>query len=125
MLASHFVDTPDGREREALLAVCRRHLDGDGVLAAECYPPGYDWEGVVGQTRRIGSVEITVTAAGVDGGRVEATVEYAVDRERWRQSFAAAVLDEPQLHASLAAARLPFERWLDRERGWFTARATE
>jgi hypothetical protein len=55
-------------------------------------------------------------------GVVDATVVYELGERVWRQSFRARMLDEHDLRAELSASGLSFEAWLDRERGWFTAR---
>jgi hypothetical protein len=122
LLASHFVNVPDEDERSALLGVCARHVTAEGWVLVECYPPELDWEAAVGRERRHGPVTIRVAAAERAGTSIAATVEYEVDGMQWRQPFEAEMLDEPALRDSLERAGLQFDRWLDRERGWFAAR---
>jgi SAM-dependent methyltransferase len=122
LLASHFVNAPDDDERSELLRVCARHVTAEGCALVECYPPELDWTAAVGRERAHGPVVIRVAAAERAGARVAATVEYEVDGMRWRQPFEAEMLDEPALRSSLERAGLQFDRWLDRERGWFAAR---
>jgi hypothetical protein len=87
----------------------------------EAYPPGLDWHAVVGRRSVAGRVGITVTAAEVDGDRLDATVLYDLDGRSWRQPFSARLLDEAGLRAAVVAAGLRFDRWLDERAGWFRA----
>lgn len=120
LLASHFVNVPDERERTALLRSCARHLAQDGLALVEAYPPGLSWE--PGEARRLGGVTLRLAEAEQVGDRVRATIEYEVDGRVWRQAFEAALLDEADLRRALRAGGLEFDRWLDRDRGWLAAR---
>jgi SAM-dependent methyltransferase len=121
VLGSHFVNVPDAAERVSLLAVCARHVSATGPVLVECYAPAFAWDASVGRERAHGQVTIRLTAARRVGDRVDATVEYRVAERRWEQRFEARLLDERALRSALAAAGLRFERWLDRDRGWFEA----
>ena len=121
LLGSHLVNSP-GDDGLAFLRVARAHLAAGGIVVAEVYPPGLDWHAAVGRSSRIGDVTVTTTRAHVDGGRLEAEVEYAVDDRRWRQPFTAERLTTPELEAALDATGLRLGRWLDERRGWFLAR---
>ena len=121
LLASHFVNDADHVRRRAVLETCARHVHEDGVVLVEAYPPSLDWEASVGRRRRLGDVVVTVVDANVDGDDVDATVVYELEGETWRQPFTAQMLDEADLRRALDTVGLRFERWLARERGWFTA----
>jgi hypothetical protein len=69
----------------------------------------------------MGPVGITVTAATVDGDRLDAVVAYDLGARRWEQPFSALLLDEASLRAIVAAAGLAFDGWLDESRSWFRA----
>jgi SAM-dependent methyltransferase len=117
LLGSHFVNDP---ARTPLLDACARHVEDDGVVLIEAYPPGLEW--TAGAETRLGDVVIRLVEAERALDRVTATVEYAVDGRTWRQSFDAELLDEDGLTAALARSGLSFTRWLDRDRGWLEAR---
>jgi SAM-dependent methyltransferase len=117
VLGSHFVNDP---ARTPLLDACARHVEDDGVVLIEAYPPGLEWR--ADTETRLGDVVIRLVEADRSVDRVRATVEYAVDERTWRQSFVAELLDEDGLAAALARSGLSFTRWLDRDRGWLEAR---
>ena len=120
LLASHLVDDDD--LGPAALAVARAHVTADGVVIAETYPPGLDWEAAVGRRSQLGPVGITITRARVDGDQLAAEVRYDLDGRTWGQPFTTRLLDDDTLGARLEGAGLRLERWLDRERGWLVAR---
>ena len=120
LLASHFLNDVDGVP--ALLATAREHLAPGGVLAAEVYPPGFEWSTLEGRTRTLGDVDITLERARVDDGIVDAEMLYRVGGQEWRQPFVARLRDEDELRLLLRDAEFAWERWLDREAGWFLAR---
>jgi SAM-dependent methyltransferase len=120
LLASHFVNDADDRSRRELLRACARHLEADGLLLAEAYPPELDW--AAGRETRLGDVVVRLAEVERNGDLVRAAMEYEVDEMRWRQPFTARILDEDALRDELARVGLRFERWLARERGWLVAR---
>ena len=123
LLASHFVNDADDERRRVVLETCAVHLVPSGVLLAEAYPESLDWEAAIGRSTSVGDVVVRVEAARRVGDVVDATVVYELRERVWRQQFSARMLDEDELRAELSAAGLAFDTWLDRDRGWFTARA--
>jgi SAM-dependent methyltransferase len=122
LLASHFVNEPHDDRRRAVLETCWIQLASDGVLVAEAYPESLDWEAAVGRPRHLGDVVVRVEEAMRVGDLVEATVVYELDERAWRQPFRARMLAEADLCRELSIVGLAFDMWLDRDRGWFTAR---
>ena len=122
LLASHFVNEADDERRRAVLATCAAHLASDGVLVAEAYPESLDWEAAVGRPRSLGDVVVRIEEATRVGDLVEATVVYELGGRVWRQRFGARMLDEADLRRELLSSGLAFDSWVDRGRGWFTAR---
>jgi hypothetical protein len=122
LLASHFVNAAGDDRRRAVLETCSIHLASDGVLVAEAYPESLDWDDAVGRTSRLGDVVVRVEEATRVGDLVEATVAYELGGRVWRQRFGARMLDEADLRRELSSAGLAFDSWVDRGRGWFTAR---
>jgi SAM-dependent methyltransferase len=121
LLASHLVNDIDASRT---LATAAAHLDAAGTVIAEVYPPEMDWAGAVGRQRKAGPVEITVLRADVDRERLDAVVRYRLGERAWDQPFSARMLDQRALEDLLDGAGLRFDRWLDRERGWFRAVGT-
>jgi SAM-dependent methyltransferase len=122
LLASHFVNAADREDRRRLLEVCARHLTTDGVVVIEAYPA--DWHPRAGDLAGNGDLSIRYLRAEWDGSTVQAEIEYRVGDRRWTQGpFTATVLAESELVASLAAAGLRFDRWIDDRHTWLMARA--
>jgi SAM-dependent methyltransferase len=97
--------TVEPAQRRAFLDACARHGD---LVVVEMLPLG--WSPVTGESLRIDRIEAGVVHGEVfyDGGRSHA--------------FAMRVFaDEEELRAALEADGWRLDRWLDRERGWFTA----
>lgn len=122
LLASHLVNDPDAGA--AFVATAAAHVDPDGVVIGETYPPGWDATAGVGRESRLGDARITLLNAAVEGDLLRAEVRYGVDGLEWRQSFSARLLDERALGELLAGAGLVLDRWLERP-GWFLARRAE
>jgi SAM-dependent methyltransferase len=120
LLLSHLVNDPeDGR---AFAATAAAHLERDGVVVGETYPPDWDPESAVGIESRLGDARVTQTRARVVGDLLEAEVRYSVDGMEWHQAFRARLLGEDGLRELLASAGLAFDGWLDAP-GWFVARS--
>lgn len=93
--------TTEPEQRHAFLDACARHGD---LLVVETLPIGW---------RPPPSVRVDKVEGGVVHGEV-------FDEGGWSHAFAMRVFaDEEQLAEALGEWRL--DRWLDRERGWFTA----
>ena len=116
LLASHFVNAPDA---DVFLDACARHVDENGVVLVEAYPPDLEW--AVGGVTRVGDVSIELADVDLEGERVRATMAYELDGSRWLQEFEAVLLDDDELYRALEGSGLAFERWLDRGRGWLVA----
>jgi SAM-dependent methyltransferase len=108
--------------RRALLEAAARHVDAGGAVLVEAYPPDLDWSALPGRTTAMGPFRCTLTSATVEGTHLRASVRYLLGRARWQHAFEAELLDEDALRGALAAADLTFDRWLDRGRGWLSAR---
>ena len=120
LLASHLVNDDDLGPRA--LAVARAHVASDGAVIGEVYPPGLDWPAAVGRRTTLGPVATTVTRAAVQDDQLDASVRYDLEGRTWDQPFRARLLDATALARRLGDADLAFDRWLDADRGWFTAR---
>ena len=124
LLASHLVNTPDPARRAALLAACRRHVSGSGLVVIQWHPPEwFDTQRVgEGDEGMLGDVAVRLAVLGLDDGGVSAVITYRVGERRWTQRFTAARITEDELRAELAAAGLVFDGWIDESRRWFCAR---
>lgn len=122
LMASHLVNTPDDRERRAMLAAAARHLAPNGQLIAELYPSTWFAEVADRCGGHIGEVGADLTGVHRDGDVVTATIRYRLGEEVWTQTFAARHLDDDRLRAELQRAGLGFDRWLRADGSWFAAR---
>jgi SAM-dependent methyltransferase len=123
LFASHFLNA--GEEIQSLLATAYAHLGVAGPLVAEVYPEGMDWEARVGLARQIGSVEVTLARASVDGDLLDAEMRYRIDDLEWRQPFTACLRTEASLRDELEAGGFLWDRWIDEGRRWFVARRAQ
>jgi len=119
LLLSHLVNAPEDGAR--FVATAAAHVEPDGVVIGEAYPPDWDPTETVGRESRLGDARISLLRAEFVGDLLEAEVRYGVDELEWAQSFSARILDEAGLRALLGAHAVGFDRWLDRP-GWFLAR---
>ena len=117
LLASNLLSAEAGRRRD-FLDTCRRHSD---LVVVETLPIG--WQ-PAGRESELGEVVSRLRVDRVAGGVVHGEVEYAARGRTWVHTFAMRVFaDDEELATALAEAGLRFDRWLDRERGWFAARS--
>jgi hypothetical protein len=113
LLASNLVNA-EPSSRRAFLETCRRHAD---LAVVEGLPLG--WSPEDGETH-LGEVLSRLHVDHVEGGVVSGEMEYEIDGDRWRHSFAMRVFaDESELEAALAEAGLRLERRVDAR--WFVA----
>ena len=119
LLASHIINDPVAGA--SFVATAAAHVEPDGVVVVETYPPGWDPGPSIGVETRLGDARITLLAAAVVDGIVEAEVRYGIDDRVWQQAFRARLLDEAGLRDLLERGGLWFDRWLARP-GWFVAR---
>jgi SAM-dependent methyltransferase len=121
LLVSHLVNDPDGGGA-AFVATAAAHLEPEGIVVGETYPPDWDPRAAVGRVTHRGDAWTELIRATVDGDRLRAEVRYGVDDRVWEQPFQARLLGETRLREVLIEGGLAFERWLPRP-GWFLARA--
>jgi len=113
LLASNLANAEPPRRR-TFLDACRRHAD---VVVVEGLPLG--WSPEDGETA-LGDVVSRLHVEGVEDDVVRGEVEYVVEGNTWRHSFAMHVFaDDADLGAALAEAGLRLERRLDER--WFVA----
>ena len=127
VLASHLVNTAP-RMREAFLLTCREHVRNGGVVIIERLDPAWANPAAAlerARPRIIRGFRYSLHDMRHKGSRWSATVRYERGGTQWVHSFTADVLDDRALLASLAAARLEFDRWLDVDRTWLTATPIE
>lgn len=115
LLASNLLSAPPS-QRRAFLETCRLHSD---AVVIEMLPLGWTpSEGASTADEVISRLRVER----VENGIVHGAVDYEAAGKRWTHEFAMHVFaDEDELGAALAVAGVRFDRWLDRERGWFVA----
>jgi SAM-dependent methyltransferase len=117
LLASNLITTSPA-QRRAFLETCLRHSD---VTVVEMLPLA--WQPEEGESTT-GGVVSRLRVTSVLDGVVTGTVEYEARGQTWEHSFDMRVFaDEDELGEALAEGGLRLDRWLDRDRGWFVARA--
>jgi SAM-dependent methyltransferase len=115
--ASHFVDAPDPADRAALLAMCRGHVEPDGVVILQRHDP--EWASDPADSSGWhGPVEIAFRVVEHRGTTYDAEVTYRLGARSWTQPFTAAVIDDDLLAAEADAAGLRVDRFLDDARRW-------
>jgi SAM-dependent methyltransferase len=119
LLASNFLNAPDDRELDAVLAACARHVADDGQVLLERMPP--EWEPRQG-TSEAGGVRISISELVRDGDLVSAVMRYEAGAERWSHAFTARLISDLDLDVALERAGLRRAHWLDERRTWLDAR---
>lgn len=118
LLASNLLSV-EADVRRAFLETCRCHAE---VLVVETLPLG--WTPREGESQ-LGDVVSRVRVERFDDGVAVGAVQYEARGRTWTHEFTMRVFaDEDELAAALADGGFELERWLDRSRGWFVARAT-
>ena len=105
----------------AFAATAAAHVQPEGVVIGQTYPPGFDRPPASARCARSAprtSSWFARSASATASSRPSATASTARNAT---QSFTTVLLDEAALRALLAEADLTFDRWLDRP-GWFLAR---
>jgi SAM-dependent methyltransferase len=117
LLASNLLST-EAKQRQAFLETSLRHSE---LVIVETLPLG--WRPKEGGSSQLGEVSSSVRLESFEAGVARGEVHYEAGGRVWRHTFAMRVFaDEEGLRAALLEGGLHFERWLDRERGWFVAR---
>jgi SAM-dependent methyltransferase len=121
LAGSHLVNEPDETRRAALWAVCRRHVDDDGVVLVQRYPPG--WLLHAGAARSAhGPVETSFEPGRLDGAVRSATVTYRLDNRSWAQSFDAIDVGDDLLATDAGAVGLVIDRMVTDDGTWVALR---
>jgi SAM-dependent methyltransferase len=117
LLAGNLITT-EPPQRRAFLETCARHAE---VAVVEMLPLG--WQPKEGESS-MGEVNARIQVERIADGDVHGEMHYAARGMTWRHPFVMHVFaDEAELDAALREAGLGFDTWLDRDRGWFVARA--
>ncbi|HEX5245577.1 MAG TPA: class I SAM-dependent methyltransferase [Gaiellaceae bacterium] len=117
LLASNLMST-DPAQRRAFLEACRRHAD---LVVIETLPLG--WTPKEGAAA-LGEVTTSTRIDRIENGVAHGVAEYEARGRRWTHAFTMHVFaNQSELDAALAEGGLRFDSWLDRNRGWFAARA--
>lgn len=125
LLMSYLINADDDVLRHGLLTSCRRHTTPEGVVLVQAHPP--QWfdraEEVSGVDGDIALWLHSITRP--DPRRLTATVEYTHQERRWSHTFTARRLEERDMRFALEGAGLAFDRWVDDEHAWFSARVQQ
>lgn len=124
LLASHLINTPDPRQRQAFLRACRRHLTPTGQVVAQWHPPEW-FDRLSAGARHDGAIGEVLTRLDVLSSAedlVTAEVSYRILDDVWIQRFTARRLTDEDLAEELRSADLELHGWLDPGRCWLDAR---
>ena len=121
LLASHLINTDDIAARTAFLAACRRHVADDGGVIIQQHAPGWFATAADAENVRDGIIFRMRDVSRPAPNLVSATVEYVDGDQVWTQTFTARRLDDTELAAVLADARLRLDRYLTDDHSWFRA----
>ena len=121
LLASHLINTDDIPTRTAFLAACRRHLADDGGVIIQQHAPGWFAAAADAENTRDGMTFRMRDVSRPAPNLVSATVEYVDGDQVWTQTFTARRLDDTELAAVLADAKLRLDRYLTDDRSWLRA----
>ena len=120
LLASHLINADD-ETRHIFLDACRRHVADDGCVIIQQHSPEWFAAARDSEVSRAGVIlrlrDVTRPAPNL----VSATAEYVVGDQCWTQTFTTMRLDDAELAAALAAARLCLDRYLTEDRSWLRA----
>ncbi|MDP8911564.1 MAG: class I SAM-dependent methyltransferase [Actinomycetota bacterium] len=123
VLAGNLINVDSEDARQAFLDACRRHVADGGVIVIQRLPLRDDaWHE---RTSAIGPVRTTLRDVARSGAVVSAVVEYEAGERRWRHRFTSRLIDDDELDAALAGARLRRRDWLDDRHLWLTAEPTK
>ena len=121
LLASHLINTDDIPTRTAFLAACRRHLADDGGVIIQQHAPGWFAAAADAENTRDGMTFRMRDVSRPAPNLVSATMEYVDGDQVWTQTFTARRLDDTELAAVLAGAKLRLDRYLTDDRSWLRA----
>ena len=121
LLASHLINTDDIPTRTAFLAACRRHVADDGGVIIQQHAPGWFAAAADAENTRDGMTFRMRDVSRPAPNLVSATMEYVDGDQVWTQTFTARRLDDTELAAVLAAAKLRLDRYLTDDRSWLRA----
>ena len=121
LLASHLINTDDIPTRTAFLAACRRHVADDGGVIIQQHAPGWFAAAADAENTRDGMTFRMRDVSRPAPNLVSATMEYVDGDQVWTQTFTARRLDDTELAAVLADAKLRLDRYLTDDRSWLRA----
>lgn len=120
VLASHFINIADLRQRHTLLERATSHLHPDGALFIERYDPAWA-VAISSQEGQLGSVTVKFEVLDHEGREFSGRVTYTLEEQQWIQEFRARVVDDAELNAALGAFGLSIRRNLDTRGCWVEA----
>jgi len=121
VLGSNLINTPDDRQRTALLNTCRRHVAENGIVLIESYAPSRIKALHDGMLEDRDGVRCSLQDFKLSVNEFSATIVYEAVDATWTQSFTAKIFDEDDVTHELRKSGLAFRRWLDDRKTWLSA----
>ena len=113
---SHLINSPSRSRRSALLRVCRQHVDDDGIVVVQRYPPGWV---PTERASAVGGVGVHLhDVVGLERGAFAAAVTYTVGERSWTQRFTATIVDDDELRSLAAENDLKVRGTIDGDDAW-------
>jgi SAM-dependent methyltransferase len=118
LLASNFINEPDGTQRRSYLECCARHVLPDGQVLLQGFPrewtPSTSW-------MEHGGVRLRLRRYERDGALVSGEMEYVVEGSTLVHTFVSRLLTHEELDEDLLAVGLERRRELDDRGSWIEA----
>ena len=124
VLGSFLIHAPAPGARADLLKVCRRHVKPSGVVLIQHYRYGWPASAVRGFLNERDGIKAFVDEVTHNGRFVRMTLRHEAASGTWTQSFTTEALTESDLAEALAHAGLSFDRHLDQDSTWLSAKPT-
>jgi SAM-dependent methyltransferase len=121
LLASHLINHPEARCREAFVACAHRHLKRGGRFLLQRHDPEWLRRAEPGPAGRAGRLAIHVEAVSREEGAVRMSLRYEHSGQTWRQSFAAVPLSVQEIEDLLGRFGFDTIHWFGRSKLWASA----
>jgi SAM-dependent methyltransferase len=123
LLASHLINHPDTRIREAFVRTAHRHLGDAGRFLVKRHDVNWLESVEVGRVTEAGGCSVFVEAVARGAGVVHMTLRYELDGQTWRQSFATTPLGQSEIEGLLVRFGFGGFQWRGGQREWVVATA--
>jgi len=125
LLASHLINHPSARLRDAFIGCARRHLKVGGLFVLERHSTNWLTSVQPGPIGQAHGFAVDVEAVSHEKQIVHMMLRYSFSAQVWRQSFSTVSLTEAEVEELLAKAGFSEVRWRGDQRLWASAVASD